>query len=406
MSWNRIGENYYKMLRNIISTTPVKTNITKYKSIESFPRFNLSHISRLTDDTGILEHANYSVPDFKEGYCLDDNARALLLVLTAYESGVDKQSIGLADTYLRYIKLMQKDDGFFHNDLSYDKRFLDETGSEDAFGRTIWAIGYLIRLAPNDSHFQFAKDIFFRSFPNFEHVKSIRAIANIIIGLCNFLKRYADNERVMQVLNILSNKLIAQYNDESDVNWKWFEPVLCYENALLPLALWYAYEVTRNKQVYAVANESTQFLTSETCLNEHITLVGNTWYHRGELKTAGGQQPIDAMALVLMHQKAFLVTRESAYRGEMLKAFSWFLGNNDLFIPLYDAESNGCCDGLEQHSVNRNQGAESTISYHLAYLTVWVAEEKMILPKAIAKPKTQVLNNVISIRRQPTAKAR
>jgi hypothetical protein len=332
------------------------------------------------------------------------------LVLNAYELDIDKQSIGLADTYLRYIKLMQKEDGLFHNDMSYDKKFLDETGSEDAFGRTIWAMGYLIKLAPNDSHFQFAKDIFFRSFPHFENVQSIRAIANIMIGLCHFLKRYPDNERVMHVLNVLSNKLMRQYHDESDANWKWFEPILCYDNAIIPLALWHAYSVTRDKDIYVVANESTNFLDSETCKNGHISLVGNTWYHKGEVRPSQGQQPINAMAMVMMYHKAFLVTKDVKYHQKMLTAFSWFMGNNDLFIPLFDEESKGCCDGLENHSVNRNQGAESTISYQLSYLTVWAAEIDLenILPVKINAANNSVSSNVIPLLKQQmvTAKAK
>ena len=410
MYWNRIGQHYKKMLEKIITSPLIAVDVTRHTKISTLPKFSLDHIKRLTDATGILEHANYSVPDYKEGYCLDDNARALLLVLNAYELDIDKQSIGLADTYLRYIKLMQKEDGFFHNDMSYDKKFLDENGSEDAFGRTIWAMGYLIKLAPNDSHFQFAKDVFFKSFPHFEKVQSIRAMANIMIGLCHFLKRYPDNERVMHVLNVLTNKLIGQYHDESDANWKWFEPILCYDNAIIPLALWHAYAITRDKDIYVVANESTNFLDNETCKNGHISLVGNTWYHKGEVRPSQGQQPINAMAMVMMYHKAFTVTKNVKYHQKMLTAFSWFMGNNDLHIPLFDEESKGCCDGLENNSVNRNQGAESTISYQLSYLTVWAAEIDLetILPAIIQLANKPNSNNVIPLIQQPmvTAKAK
>jgi len=406
MYWNKIGEQYKKMIDKIFTLPLITVDENKYKKIEFLPKFNLDHIYRLTDTLGILEHANYSVPDYKEGYCLDDNARALILVLNAYELGIDKKSIGLADTYLRYIKLMQKEDGLFHNDMSYDKKFLDETGSEDSLGRTIWAMGYLIRLAPNDSHFQFAKDIFFRSFPHFEKVRSIRAIACIIIGISNFLKRYPDNEKVMHVLNMLTNKLMHQYHDEAEADWKWFEPILCYDNAILPLALWYAYSITKSKEIYAIANESTDFLDSETCKNGHISLVGNTWFKKGEARPAQGQQPINAMAMVMMYQKAFFVTKNKKYHQKMLTAFSWFMGNNDLHMPLFDEESKGCCDGLEMHSVNRNQGAESTISYHLAYLTVWATELEMPSLQKTSAPKKRITSNVISIMNQPVAKAK
>ena len=406
MYWNKIGLRYKKMISKILSGPLTIVDESRHKKISALPKFSLNHIRRLTDNTGIVEHANYSVPDYKEGYCLDDNSRALLLVLTAYELGIDKNSIGLADTYLQYIKLMQKEDGLFHNDMSFDKKFLDETGSEDSFGRTIWAIGHLIRLAPNDSHLQFAKDIFFQSFSHFEKTQSIRAIANIMIGLCNFLKRYPDNERVMHVLDVLTNKLVRQYNDEAVENWKWFEPILCYDNAILPLALWHSYSITKNKIVLAIANETTSFLDSETCKNGHISMIGNTWYYKGEAKPAEGQQPINAMAMVMMFDKAFMVTKDEKYHKKMLTAFSWFMGNNDLCIPLYDEESKGCCDGLEKHSVNRNQGAESTISFQLSYLTVWAAEIEIAPPQNALSKKAPANSNVISLTKRQLAKVK
>ena len=159
-----------------------------------------------------------------------------------------------------------------------------------------------------------------------------------------------------------------------------------------------------------VANESTNFLDNETCKNGHISLVGNTWYHKGEVRPSQGQQPINAMAMVMMYHKAFTVTKNVKYHQKMLTAFSWFMGNNDLHIPLFDEESKGCCDGLENNSVNRNQGAESTISYQLSYLTVWAAEIDLetILPATIQLANKPNSNNVIPLIQQPmvTAKAK
>ncbi len=404
MYWKKIGEAYHIMLQNIVASFQAADTQLEPLNINSMPPFSMDHIKRLSDDMGILEHANYSVPDYKEGYCLDDNVRALLLVLMAKDLGVDKDSIGLADTYLRYIKLMQKEDGFFHNDLSYDKLFLDETGSEDSFGRTIWAIGYLIRLAPNDSHFQFAKDIFFKSLPNFETIKSIRAIAYIILGLGHFLKRYPDNENVMHLLNTLTNTLLRQYKDESGPDWQWFEPILSYDNAMLPLALWESYAITRDKNTYQIAKETTEFLERKILSGNRLSLVGNAWLQKGEDRPLDGQQPIDAMAMVMMYSKAFYITKEKGYRNKMQIAFSWFLGNNDLLIPLYDEESKGCCDGLGAHSVNRNQGAESTLSYMLSYLTVWETEMECASLDQLIKRTSGTEKNGFKIAATPFSK--
>ncbi|MFK7813771.1 MAG: glycosyltransferase [Maribacter sp.] len=373
--WNNIGALYTKTLETVIENYESINTSAIIPKITSLPVFRMDHIKRLTDDFGILEHANYSIPDYKEGYCLDDNVRALILVLKANKMGVDTNSNKLVDTYLRYIRLMQKKDGYFHNDMSFDKSFLDETGSEDSFGRTIWAMGYLIRLAPNDSHFQFAKDVFFTSYQNFEKIKSIRAIASTILGLYHFLKRYPDNERVIHTMRSLTSKLIRQYNDESSAKWEWFEPVLSYDNAMLPLAIWHAYELTKDNEYYQVAFNTTTFLDKKTCTNNRLSLIGNSWDFKDQPQQRnGGQQPIDTMAMVMLYSKAFEVLKDNTYKIKMHMAFSWFLGNNDLLLPLYDDESNGCCDGLELTSVNRNQGAESTISYLLSYLSVWQTE--------------------------------
>jgi hypothetical protein len=264
----------------------------------------------------------------------------------------------------------------------------------------------LVRLAPNDSHFQFAKELFFKSFPHFEKIEPIRAIAQIIIGLCHFLKRYPDNEDAMHVLNELSSKLLRQYKRESDGNWKWFEPVLSYDNAMIPLALWHVYGLTKDKEVFSVANESTQFLDDKTFKNGRMSLVGNTWHYKGAERPAQGQQPINAMAMVMMYSKAFEVTKDEKYYHKMYASFSWFMGNNDLLIPLYDDESKGCCDGLESGSINRNQGAESTISYLLSHLTVATTEAKKY---SLLKPlpiNRSYLNKIMPMNKKQMLKAR
>ncbi len=380
MYWKFIGQQYLHMMQRVAETDALLLRKFIVNNISALPAFSLEHIKRLTDDTGIIEHANYHIPNFKEGYCIDDNARALILALMVHELNLDKDALQLADKYLRYIKLMQREDGFFHNDYSYDRRFLDEIGSEDAFGRTIWAMGYMIHQAPTDAHLQFAKDIFFRSFQHMENIHSLRAMSNIIMGLHHFLKRYPDNESVLKVLRTLTHRIKEHFYSEADLQWKWFEPILCYDNALLPLALWLSYGVTQDAETLRIAEETTQFIESHTKVDDHITLVGNnTWSKKGEAKSVYGQQPINAMAMVMMYQQAYNITGNKEYYKNMYLAFSWFTGNNDLFIPLFDEETGGCCDGIEKHGVNRNQGAESNIAYQLSYLTVMNAareEEK------------------------------
>lgn len=374
MYWNTIGLNYLHLFERVLQQPQYVPSRLRLNKLNDLPKFSLAHLKRLTDDTGIIEHANYSVPDLREGYCLDDNARALLLLLMARESGLDNSNYPLADVYLRYIRFMQQPNGWFNNDMSYDRRLLDESGSPDSFGRTIWAMGMLIRMAPNESHFQFAKDVFFRALPHFENLRSIRAISGVILGLTQFLKRYPDNENIMHLLNELSGRLVRQYRDEADPTWQWFEPVITYDQVLMPLALWESYAINRHLEYREVAEASTRFLDQHVFQQGRLSLVGNQGWRKGEaLAFSGGQQPIDAAGMVLLYQRVAAITKDPLYHQRMLAAFTWFTGNNDLMMPLYDEETAGCCDGLEQCSVNRNQGAESTLSFLTAYAIVYAS---------------------------------
>jgi glycosyltransferase involved in cell wall biosynthesis len=369
MYWHEIGHDYLvlfrKMLRSKKSIAPVDYDL------RFFPNYTLDYVKRLTDRTGILEHSIFHIADLKEGYCLDDNARALLLMLKDYTLNGDDDSLQYADTYLRFIRLMQTEDGSYRNELSYGREFTDKIVSEDAFGRTMWALGYLIKHATTDSAFQFAKDAYFRAMPHFEKLLSNRGIANTIIGICHVQQRYPDHGPMMQMLITLTGKIKKRYLEECDGEWHWFEKVLSYDNAILPLALWHSYEITKDRETLRIAGESTRFLEQHAFVNDRLSLVGNNpWFYKGGEKHPYGQQPINAMAMVMMFSRAYKMTNDEHFFIRMQTAFTWFMGNNDLFIPLIDEETGACNDGLEKFGVNRNQGAESNISYNLACLTV------------------------------------
>ncbi|NWJ51730.1 MAG: glycosyltransferase [Bacteroidetes bacterium] len=369
MYWQEIGHDYLVLCRKILRS---KRSVISVDYDPYFlPNYTLDYVKSLTDRTGILEHAVFHIADLKEGYCLDDNARALLLMLKDYTLNGDDDSLKFADTYLRFIRLMQKSDGSYHNELSYAREFTDVKMSEDAFGRTMWALGFLIQHAITDSAFQFAKDAYFKAFPHFEGLLSNRGIANTIIGICHVQQRYPDHGPMMQMLITLTEKIKQRYIEESDGEWHWFEKVLSYDNAILPLALWKSYEITRSKDTLRIAGEATRFLEQHAFVNDRLSLNGNNpWFYKGEERSSYGQQPIDAMAMVMMFSHAYKMTNDEHYFLRMQTAFTWFMGNNDLFIPLIDEETGACNDGLEKFGVNRNQGAESNISYNLACLTV------------------------------------
>lgn len=377
LRWPVIGKQFIEVLDEAINK-PVLLEVDDRRIIDpdSIPTFSLTHVKRLTDDTGIVQHAKYGIPNLKEGYCLDDNARALIMALMAYQQNKNKDSLELLPIYLSYIQYMQLDDGNFRNFLSFKREYLDEVGSEDSFGRTVWSLGYLINCAPNNSYREFAEELFFRSVPHFEKLHHLRGIANTIIGISHYLKVYPYNEGMIKRLNNLTEPLISAYERNSDTDWHWFEEKLTYDNAILPLALLHSCEVTGDERVRGIALESLNFLDKLTLSSGYLSPVGSDgWYYRGREQALFDQQAIETMAMVLMYFKAYHVTHQVKYINKLYLSYQWFLGENTLRVPLYDHETKGCCDGLQPHGINRNQGAESTLAYLISHLIILKALE-------------------------------
>ncbi|MBZ9632553.1 glycosyltransferase family 4 protein [Salegentibacter sp. LM13S] len=384
IKWPRIGEKYLELAKNILKS-PKKETLHEEGTILDpllLPTFSLAHVKRLTDDTGIIQHAKFGIPNLKEGYCLDDNARALLMSLMAYNQKKNPLAQELMPIYLSYIHYMQNDDGTFRNFLSFNRNFLDITGSEDSFGRTIWALGYLMGNAPNDAYYQNGKLVFFNAVPIFERLNSIRSIANTIIGICYYLKSNPGDEEMIAHLKNLSSKLVTQYENNRSEEWHWFENLLAYDNGILPLSLLHATQILNDDNIRSIALESMDFLTEHTLKNGYLSIIGNkNWYVREEERSMFAQQPVDALAMVLMYYQAFLLTKDKEFLNKLFLSFMWFLGENDLRMSLYDFDTKGCCDGIEKYGVNRNQGAESSLAYLISHLTVLQAYEELYQTK-------------------------
>lgn len=377
--WPKTGEKYVALVNTILEKEDKLTKkISTDLDFPILPPFSLVHINRMTDDTGIIQHAKFGIPNLKEGYCLDDNARALLMVLMAYRQMKDARALELSPIYLSYIHYMQNPDGTFRNFMSFNRNYLDEVGSEDSFGRTIWALGYLLGNAPNDAYFQAGSVVFFNALPNFEKLTSIRGIANTMIGMCYYLKVNPSDDSMTERLRNMALKLITHYQENETTDWLWFESLLAYDNGILPLSLLHAAGILNDDRVTKVAFTSMDFLTALTMKGDCLSIIGNEkWYKKDGERSVFAQQPIDAMAMVLMFHEAFHFTKEKAYLNKLNTSFLWFLGENDLRMSLYDFETNGCCDGFESYGVNRNQGAESSLSYLISHLTVLQAYEEI-----------------------------
>jgi glycosyltransferase involved in cell wall biosynthesis len=378
VTWPKIGLKYIALSNSVLSEPRPKA--AKKKIIIDpllLPPFSLAHIKRLTDDTGIIQHAKFGIPNLKEGYCLDDNARALLMVLIAYRQTKNILALELSPIYLSYIHYMQNKNGTFRNFLSFNRNFLDDVGSEDSFGRTIWALGFLLGNAPNDAYYQMGRLVFFDASPNFENLKSIRSIANMMIGVSYYLKSNPSDDGMKERLRNFANKLVKQFEECSTKDWRWFEPLLAYDNGMIPLALLHAAEILQDEKITEVGIDAMNFLSNVSMKNGYLSVIGNKeWYKKNGERSLFAQQPIDALAMILMYHQAFHLTRDKEYIKKLYTSFMWFLGENDLRMSLYDFETKGCCDGFEQYGVNRNQGAESSLAYLISHLTVLQAYEE------------------------------
>ncbi|MCB1148250.1 MAG: hypothetical protein KDK38_15725, partial [Leptospiraceae bacterium] len=220
------------------------------------------------------------------------------------------------------------------------------------------------------------KDIFLKARENFHKLESLRGISFTILGLAHYLHHSPADNELRNLLELLTQKLLNTYETNRDSDWHWFESKLTYANGMIPLALLQSHEILKDKRSLTIALEALKFLGEVTFKKGYFSPVGSDfWFEKGSERAHFAQQPIDAMAMVMVYYQAYYVTGEVQFAESMAIAFRWFLGENELGIPLYDFESHGCCDGLESSGISDNQGAESTIAFHLAHLTVLLANE-------------------------------
>jgi glycosyltransferase involved in cell wall biosynthesis len=376
MVWPQIGDAYCRLGMKVIAEVPPTPPRPDLPRVSSLPDLRLDHLQRMTDDTGVIQHATYSVPARRSGYCVDDNARALIVALKADRAQGSPEARRLVTTYLSYLLCSQDDDGRFRNFMRYDRTFEEGPLSDDCMGRAVWALGCTVHLASDDGSRLLAREMFGRALPLCNELGP-RGTALVILGLANVLavEPEATDARVM--LGALAEKLVDLYQREATEGWRWFEPTLTYDNAMIPHALFTAYRMTGERTSLRVAREALEFLEATCFTGDRLLLVGNTgWHSRGGKKPDSDEQAIDATAFVLAFRGAYLATRDHHHLRRMREAFTWFLGNNRLGLPLYDFATAGCRDGLGASEVNQNQGAESTICFLMALLGVLeLAEE-------------------------------
>lgn len=365
-AWENSAVAHVKVLEKISGNTLE----IHYKN----PKVNLDHIKKMTTPFGILQFSKLNHPDIESGYTIDDNARALIAMCQHYKQYKSEEDLKYIAIYLNFIAFCQQEDGRFMNYVDYTHNFTGQNSEnlDDSNGRTMWALGYITSLAPilPVEMVKKAESIFQKCLSVTNNIYSTRAMAFIIKGLYYYNRQVKDTDTLIYV-KLFADRLVQMYRHESSEDWKWFEGYLTYANSILPEALLCAYSITKDEVYKTIAKQSFDFLIQNTFTESAIKVISNRgWHIKGNEKDIYGEQPIDVAYTILALRKFHDIFKEEDYLNKMEIAFNWFLGNNHLQQIIYNPCTGGCFDGLEQYSVNLNQGAESTISYLMARLTI------------------------------------
>ncbi|MGZ6315894.1 MAG: glycosyltransferase family 4 protein [Anaerolineales bacterium] len=342
------------------------------------PPLKLEHLHSLTDETGILQHATFTIPDYRQGYTTDDNARALLVSALLGELG-NKEAIALATRYLAFLWFaFDPETRRFRNFMDYQHNWLEDRGSDDCHGRALWALGTVFGRLNTSALDGMAGRIFQQSLPMIRETTSPRAWAFAILGIHEYLQRFDGDRRAVQVQEELAGRLMSLYQQERQDSWRWFENGLSYCNAALPHALLLCGESLHNTAMLEAGLESLRWLVDvqrpEGEAGHFVPIGSNGFYSQGGERARFDQQPVEAQAMVSACLAAYRITSEKFWHNEAQRAFEWFLGRNDLNLPVYDATTGGCRDGLHPDRPNENQGAESTLAFLQALLESKLAE--------------------------------
>jgi glycosyltransferase involved in cell wall biosynthesis len=349
------------------------------------PILKLTHLHQLTDETGILQHAIFTVPNYQEGYTTDDNARALLVSVMLEELG-HSEALRLASRYLAFLwHAFSAETGRFRNFLDYQRRWLEDRGSDDSHGRALWALGAVLGRSNTPAFQSLAGRLFDQALPAVRATTSPRGWAFALLGLRDYLQRFSGDRMAARVGRELAARLMRLYRRHRSDGWLWFEDRLAYCNALLPHALLESGQWLANEAMIRTGLTALRWLAEVQRAEAgslHFCPIGSKgFYKRGGERARFDQQPVEAQAMVSACLAAYRLTAEPCWRTEANRAFEWFLGRNDLGLPLYDPATGGCRDGLHPDRVNENQGAESTLAFLHALLELRLAENTLQTPE-------------------------
>ncbi len=390
MAWKRVAQGYMesfsRVRRDRMESPRVQfsARLTE-KSLGQLPELKLNHLNQMTDDTGMLQHAIFTVPNRREGYTTDDNARALILAVLLEHIEKDRTgAAGLvspkaAGLYLSFLEhAFDAATGRFKNFLGYDRHWNETEGSEDCHGRALWALGTVLGESEDAGLRGAAGRLFELSLHPMLAFSSPRAWAYALLGIQEYLNSYPGDRDAQKVRSTLSQRLLAMYESIRRPDWKWFENVVAYGNARLSQSMLLVGSACSDDRMVSVGLESLDWLleTQRCDSNGHFVPIGSQGFYRqdGE-KARFDQQPLEAAGAVSACLQAYRVTGDGRWRNDAWSAFNWFLGDNDLQLPLYDSGTGGCRDGLHPDRANENQGAESTLSFLMALFEMQSLQE-------------------------------
>jgi glycosyltransferase involved in cell wall biosynthesis len=375
MTWSKAAEHYMSSFEEA-RRSPVNLSMRRLevRTLEEdrleLPAISLDHLQRLTDSTGIFQHAVHSFPDFSHGYCTDDNARALIFTVLLENLELEaKELTRLSEIYASTVNYAYNPDlKRFRNFMSFDRRWLEDAGSEDSHGRALWALGTCVGRSKNPGLQAWAAALFDSALPSVLDTKSPRTWAYALLGIFEYFRRFNGDRLAAQTRDTLTKRLIDLFDGCATEDWPWFEDVVSYANALLPHVLILSGRWNDNAHAFEIGLKSLRWLVSvqKSPRGNFRPIGSNGFYKRGGTPAEFDQQPIEAHCTVSACLEAYRSTNDTTWHEEARLAFEWFLGRNDLGLPLYNAATGGCCDGLHTDRVNLNQGAESTLAYLMA----------------------------------------
>ncbi len=379
--WKEVARKYLQVFsearqNRVCRPRPRHSYVENITAITNFdlPEIKLDHLKALTDDTGILQHATYTIPHRTHGYCTDDNARALLVAamgqkyLSPNGLGLDR----LSGHYLGFLLYAyNEENGRFRNFMTYSRQWLEQTGSEDAHGRALWCLGKAVSFLDDPGHLAMNATLFRKALPAAESFRSPRAIAFCLVGIHAYLQKFSGDSEVSRIRKVLADRLFNQFKNNATDDWPWLENALNYANGKLSHALLLSGHSMQRDDMTTMGLCSLRWLLATQTESSHFVPVGsNGWYEKGGSKARFDQQPVEANAMIDACVEAFKITRDRNWFDNAVMSFNWFLGHNDLNMSLYDPKTGGCRDGLMADGINQNQGAESSLAWLLSLMTL------------------------------------